>query len=328
MVTAAAAAAAALTGTTAQSAAADPSATAAGTTARLDRLYQQAEAATQAYDAATERTRQLDADLANLQQRAAEGAQRINDLRNGLGLLAAAQYRAGALDPTLALLLSDDPSGFLDRAATLNRLGARQAGRLDELRSAQQALDSRHAQAAGTITELAQATADLAHRKAAVQHALAQAQQLLRTLPAAQRARWTSGADDRASRSFPPLPPLGGLPASGRAALAVAAAHQALGSPYVWGAAGPHSFDCSGLMQYAYSRAGVSLPRTSQQQAHAGRRVPLSQARPGDLVIYRSDASHVAMYVGNGRVIHAPYPGARVRYDPVSMMPVAAVVRP
>ncbi|MFI0899475.1 NlpC/P60 family protein [Streptomyces sp. NPDC020983] len=329
VLTAAAAATAALTGGTAQTAAADPAATAAGTTARLDRLYEQAEAATQAYDAATERTRQLGADLAALQQRAAQSQQRVNEIRTGLGLLAAAQYRGGALDPTLALLLSDDPRGFLDQAATLNRLGARQAARLDELRSAQQSVDGRRAQATGKLAELSQATADLARRKAAVQHALAEAQRLLRTLPADQRARYAPGAGGRASRSFPPLPPFAGLPAaSGRAALAVAAARQVLGAPYVWGATGPHSFDCSGLMQYAYARAGVSLPRTSQEQAHAGPRVPLSQARPGDLVIYRGDASHVAMYVGNGRVIHAPYPGARVRYDPVSMMPVTAVVRP
>ncbi|UWE08883.1 C40 family peptidase [Actinacidiphila bryophytorum] len=96
----------------------------------------------------------------------------------------------------------------------------------------------------------------------------------------------------------------------------------------MWGATGPRAFDCSGLMQYAYGRAGVALPRTSQEQMNAGRRIPLDQARPGDLVIYRGDASHVAMYVGGGRVIHAPYPGARVRYDPVGMMPITAVTRP
>jgi cell wall-associated NlpC family hydrolase len=81
-------------------------------------------------------------------------------------------------------------------------------------------------------------------------------------------------------------------------------------------------------MQWAYAHAGVHLPRTSQEQRFAGRRVPLSQARPGDLVVYRSDASHVAMYVGNGQVIHAPYPGAAVRYDPVGMMPISSVTRP
>ena len=77
-----------------------------------------------------------------------------------------------------------------------------------------------------------------------------------------------------------------------------------------------------------YARAGVQLPRTSQAQRNAGHQVPLSEARPGDLVIYRSDASHVAMYVGNGQVIHAPHPGAAVRYDRVGMLPVSAVTRP
>ncbi|MEU7568596.1 C40 family peptidase, partial [Streptomyces fradiae] len=86
-------------------------------------------------------------------------------------------------------------------------------------------------------------------------------------------------------------------------------------------------FDCSGLVQWAYARAGVGLPRTSQAQRNAGRHVPLAQARPGDLVTYRSDASHVALYVGGGQVIHAPRPGAPVRYDPVGMMPVSAVTR-
>ena len=75
-------------------------------------------------------------------------------------------------------------------------------------------------------------------------------------------------------------------------------------------------------MQWSYAQAGVGLPRTSQAQRYAGRQVPLSQAQPGDLVTYRADASHVGMYVGNGQVIHAPYPGAPVRYDPVGMMPV------
>jgi cell wall-associated NlpC family hydrolase len=81
-------------------------------------------------------------------------------------------------------------------------------------------------------------------------------------------------------------------------------------------------------MVFSYRHAGIALPRTSQAQMHAGQRVPLNQARPGDLIIYRGDASHVGMYVGGGQVVHAPYPGARVRYDPVGMMPISAVTRP
>ncbi|MBC3842018.1 C40 family peptidase [Streptacidiphilus sp. 4-A2] len=80
-------------------------------------------------------------------------------------------------------------------------------------------------------------------------------------------------------------------------------------------------------MYWAWRHAGVSLPRTSQEQAFAGRRIPLSDARPGDLVIYFGDMHHVGMYAGNGMVIHAPYPGARVRYERATDMPIAEVVR-
>nr|WSX74092.1 NlpC/P60 family protein [Streptomyces sp. NBC_00899]WSX79843.1 NlpC/P60 family protein [Streptomyces sp. NBC_00899] len=330
VLSAAAAATAALSGGTVQIAAADPAPAAGQDTAtRLDRLYQQAEQATESYDAAQERARQLRADVATLQDRAAQGQQRVNELRNELGALAAEQYRGGALDPSIALLLSDDPAHSLDRAAALDRLGARQTQQLRELQDAEKALDGQRRQAAGKLTELNRTTAELGRRKTAVQQALAAARRVLYTLPPAQRAGYVPGMGDRASRDRVPLPDLPKLPAaSGRAALAVAAARQVLGSPYVWGATGPHSFDCSGLMQYAYGRAGVALPRTSQEQMNAGRRVPLDQARPGDLVIYRGDAGHVAMYVGGGRVIHAPYPGAQVRYDPVGMMPITAVTRP
>ncbi|MFG1806538.1 NlpC/P60 family protein [Streptomyces sp. NPDC049040] len=333
VLSAAAAATAALSGGTAQIAVADQPGTAGQDTAsRLDRLYQQAEQATEKYDAVQERTKRLRADLATLQDRAAQGQQRVNELRDGLGSLAAEQYRGGALDPSLALLLSDDPESSLDRAATLDRFGALQAGQLRELQDAERALRGQRDEAAGKLAELNQTSAELRRRKASVQQALAAAQQVLHTLPPAEQARFAPGMGDRASRDRLVIPDLADLPAlpaaSGRAALAVAAARQALGSPYVWGATGPNSFDCSGLMQYAYGRAGVALPRTSQEQMKAGERVPLDQARPGDLVIYRGDASHVAMYVGGGRVIHAPYPGARVRYDPVGMMPITAVTRP
>ena len=170
----------------------------------------------------------------------------------------------------------------------------------------------------------------MAARKTTVQRKLNQARRLIDALAPAQRAAAGFGAAQNnrveAAGPLPDLPTL--APVSGRAAEAVAAVRGALGSPYVWGSSGPSAFDCSGLMYWAYQRAGTTLPRTSQEQLTAGRHVPLGQARPGDLVIYRNDASHVAMYVGGGKVIHAPYPGARVRYDPVTMMPVTAVVRP
>ncbi|WP_445283834.1 NlpC/P60 family protein [Streptomyces sp. DSM 118148] len=298
------------------------------TRAEVDRLYEEAEKATQAYDKADERADALRREVRDAQEHIARRQQRVNTMRERLGSLAGAQYRSGGLDPAVALLLSDDPDDYLDRASTLDRIGVQQAGQLRELRTQMRQLTQERAEAAGKLAELQRDRRAVDIHKRIVERKLARARQLLNSLPAAERAAY-----DRASRDgrvdLPGLPDLAGaLAPDARAAAAVAAARSALGRPYVWGASGPSGFDCSGLMQWAYARAGVHLPRTSQDQRHAGRRIPLSQARPGDLVVYRSDAGHVGMYVGGGRVIHAPHPGAAVRYDPVGMMPIASVTRP
>ncbi len=311
---------------------------------RVDGLYQQAEQATEKYDAAQEHTARLRGELENLQDELARGQDQVNRMRDALGRIAGAQYRDGGMDPALALLLSSHPGDYLDRAATLDRVEGRRVGQLRALQDAQRVLAQEHAQATAKLAELDRLRRTLDEHRRTVQGKLAEAQRLLAALPAAQRDSigFPPTANNRTDRPGPdstsgsasgsapdPATGLADLgPLDGRAAEAVAAARAAIGSPYAWGSSGPGAFDCSGLMYWAYQHAGMTLPRTSQEQLSAGHRVPLSQARPGDLVIYRSDASHVGMYVGGGKVIHAPYPGARVRYDPVGMMPVAAVVRP
>ncbi|UKY49687.1 NlpC/P60 family protein [Streptomyces inhibens] len=296
-------------------------------TAQVDKLYEQAERATEKYDGADARAKQLRDEVATLQDRTARAQERVNRMRGRLGALAAAQYRDGGLDPTLKLMLSERPDSYLEKASTLDRLSNAQAGRLHELRAAQRSLEQQRRETVRKLAELEAGRKDVARHKKDVQRKLAAARRLLNALPRDAREAYA-----RASRSDgrgEVVPDLGGaVPASGRAAAAVAAVRAAVGSPYAWGSSGPSAFDCSGLTQWAYGRAGVWLPRTSQAQRGAGRQVPLSQAQPGDLVIYRSDASHVGMYVGNGHVVHAPYPGARVRYDPVAMMPISAVTRP
>ncbi|MFE6662266.1 NlpC/P60 family protein [Streptomyces sp. NPDC057697] len=292
---------------------------------RVDRLYTEAEQATQKYDRAGENADRLRDEIGRAQDRAARGQEQVNRMRAVLGSVAGAQYRSGGIDPSLALLLSSDPDGYLDRAAVLERLTDLQTAELRELQQVQRGLAQTRTEAARALAELERSRADATRHKRTVERKLAEARRLLNTLPTADRARF-----ERASRSGRDAgyPSLADLPAgSARAAVAVLAAQQALGRPYIWGANGPAGFDCSGLMQWAYARAGVSLPRTSQAQRYAGHQVPLSEARPGDLVVYRADASHVAMYVGHGQVIHAPYPGAAVRYDPVGMMPVSSVTR-
>ncbi|GGJ65115.1 C40 family peptidase [Streptomyces brasiliensis] len=296
----------------------------ADTRAEVDRLYEEAEKATEAYNKADEHAGTLRRQLGDAQDHIARQQQRVNSLREKVGSLAGAQYRSGGIDPAVALLLSADPADYLDKASLVDRIGAYQAGELRQLQCALRELAQERAEAARKLADLEKSRTSVATQKRTVEQKLARARELLDSLPYAERAAY-----ERASRGgrfdFPGFGDA--TPPDARAAAAVAAARSALGRPYVWGASGPFGFDCSGLMQWSYAQAGVHLPRTSQEQRYAGRHVLLSQARPGDLVVYRSDASHVAMYVGNGQVIHAPHPGAPVRYDPVGMLPVSSVTR-
>ncbi|KUL37794.1 hypothetical protein ADL22_20640 [Streptomyces sp. NRRL F-4489] len=299
-----------------------------GTTARVGALYEEAERATEKYDGATARAKELRRDVSALQDRAARTQERVNRMRARLGAVAAAQYRSGGLDPTLRLMLSERPDSYLEKASALDRLSGTQARELHRLRAATRDLEQQRREAARKLAELEAVRAEVARHKKDVLRKLATARRLLNALPPHARAAYDRAARGDGRDTLVPDLPGPSAAGSGRAAAAVAAARAAVGAPYAWGSTGPAAFDCSGLTQWAYARAGVSLPRTSQAQRGAGRQVPLSEARPGDLVIYRSDASHVAMYVGNGQVVHAPHPGARVRYDPVAMMPIAAVTRP
>lgn len=298
-----------------------------GISAQVDRLFEEAEQATERFNEAGEKADRLRVEVDRAQDAVARGQERINTMRGVLGTFAGAQYRSGGIDPAVGLMLAEDPDAYLEQAAALDRLTGRQARQLDELREEQRRLGQERQEASRKLAELDALRSDVARHKRSVTAKLAAAQRLLNAMPSEERADF-----ERSSRSggrpdaLPDLPSLG--PSSGRAATAVMAARAAVGRPYVWGSTGPSGFDCSGLMVWSYRQAGVSLPRTSQAQRYAGRQVPLSQARPGDLVTYRSDASHVGMYVGNGQVVHAPYPGARVRYDPVGMMPVSSVTRP
>lgn len=105
------------------------------------------------------------------------------------------------------------------------------------------------------------------------------------------------------------------------------AAATRIGSPYVWGATGPNSFDCSGLTSWAYREAGISIPRTSQAQISGGQAVSRADLQPGDIVAFYSGASHVGIYAGNGQVVHAPYSGTAVSYAPLDSMPFYGATR-
>ncbi|MYT40433.1 glycoside hydrolase [Streptomyces sp. SID8356] len=108
----------------------------------------------------------------------------------------------------------------------------------------------------------------------------------------------------------------------------LAFARAQIGKPYVWGATGPSSYDCSGLTKAAWREAGVTLPRTTWDQVKVGTRVATSDLQPGDLVFFYDDISHVGIYKGDGMMIHAPKPGANVREESIYSMPIYGSVRP
>ncbi|MFF9172500.1 C40 family peptidase, partial [Streptomyces sp. NPDC014793] len=152
-------------------------------------------------------------------------------------------------------------------------------------------------------------------KKKEVQGKLAEAQKLLNTLTAKEKAA-LAAEQQRANRSSSDRVDLGNdSSASGRAAAAFSAAQSKIGSPYVYGATGPSSYDCSGLTSWAYAQAGVSIPRTSEAQSGIGTRLTRSQLQVGDLVFFFNDLHHVGLYAGNGQILHAPRTGTVVRYE-------------
>jgi cell wall-associated NlpC family hydrolase len=309
---------------------AEPRLTPAQVKSRVDKLYREAEAATEKYNGAKERTASARRSLDALRDEAARRTERLNASRNALGSVAAAQYRDGGMDPGLRLALTSDPEDYLERAARAERVGARQAATIAGVRRQLRELADLKEQAAEKVATLEARRKELAGHKATVRGKLAAAERLLARLTTEQRAAYNDGGSTRgparADRADAPRGPL--RAPNSRAAQAVAYAYGALGKPYVWGATGPGSYDCSGLTQAAWRAAGVSLPRTTYTQINAGERVPRSRLAPGDLVFFYSGVSHVGLYIGGGRMIHAPRPGAPVRIAPIDEMPFAGATRP
>ncbi|MEU8523790.1 NlpC/P60 family protein [Streptomyces sp. NBC_01216] len=311
VLTATAAAAVALTS---QAAHADPKPTKSEVKAAVDKLYHEAEVATEQYNGAKEKQEKLESQIDALQDKVARGQQDLNTLRSGLGSLAAAQYRSGGIDPSLQLFLASDPDDYLDRASVLDQATAKQAQSMETIQTKQRALAQQRTEAQAKLTDLADVRRTLAARKKEQQGKLAEAQKVLNTLTAAERERMRED-DVRAGRAAGERVELGKeTPASALGAAALQAAATRVGKPYFRSATGPNAFDCSGLTQWSYAQAGARITRTTYTQINEGTRIPRSQLKPGDLVFF-NNTSHVGLYAGNNTVLHAPYPGAYVRYE-------------
>ncbi|MEV5242737.1 NlpC/P60 family protein [Streptomyces cinnamoneus] len=307
---------------------------------RLQTLYREAEEATETYNATEEKLKKQRAEVERLTDELADARIALTDSRNDAGRLAREQYRGthgSSLSPYMEFLLSADPQQALDRSHEIRRAAGRRASTVDRLSSGEQraaGLAQRARQALNSQQTLA---ATQKKQQDAVKEKLAEVERLLaslspsqlaelrtleqRGISEAQRKLLASGA--LGSRA------LGGAQAPSRAgSKALEYAFQQVGKPYVWGATGPDSFDCSGLTSQAWARAGGAIPRTSQEQWKSLPRVPLNRLRPGDLVLYFEGATHVALYIGNGQVVQAPRTGDVVKISPIAANPLLGAVRP
>ena len=294
--------------------------------ADYERELNAAATADEACDAALAQAAKLQQQIDAFQARISSDISATNALRRTLGLQAELQYRGGSMSG-LELALGADPSAYLNAALARDEIAGENTRALRSLAEdeAQLATDRALVQAA---LARQQAAADLAQtRKNAALAAAKRAQEIFDAL---------GGADQRAVAEAgdgvdPGRVHLTDLAPNPRAAAAVAYAESKVGDPYVYGAAGPGTFDCSGLTMAAWARAGVALPHNAAAQATMLAAVGVSDLEPGDLVFYSYDGGpieHVAVYVGNGLVVHAPRPGEDVQYGKVSTVgPIVRVGR-
>ncbi|MEU5347148.1 MULTISPECIES: NlpC/P60 family protein [unclassified Streptomyces] len=296
---------------------------------QVEKLYEEAEAPTEEYNAIREEVKKLQREADRGQDRIARKQEEVNELRAKIGPLATAQYRSGGIDPSVQLFLSGDPDDYLDKAQMMGRTSDRQADALRAMQSKQRELAQDRAAVTKRLKSLEETRTKAAETKDEVQGKLAEARKLLNSLTVQQRAKMEADQerDDAATGVSDTAASYNG-PASGRAKAALDFAYAQLGKPYEWGSTGPNSFDCSGLTGASWRAAGVSLPRTVQQQYDAGRKVAKSALQPGDIIYWYNSTQHNGMYVGNGKAIHAPRTGKNVEIVPLDSMPFFAASRP
>ena len=168
--------------------------------AKVDKLYEEAEQATEKYNGAKEKQEKLQKEISTIQDNVARGQEELNELRDTMGLAAAAQYRTGSIDSSVQLFLSSDPDDYLDKASTMDQLSAQQVDSLKKIQGKQRELSQQRTEASDKLKDLASTRTELGKKKKQVQAKLAEAQKLLNTLTAAEKAA-LAAEEQRASRS-------------------------------------------------------------------------------------------------------------------------------
>ena len=243
-----------------------------------------------------------------------QGAE-VAALRRSLGAIAVEQYKSGGFGQSFQLLFSSDPTLYLSSAGSLDAITRRKSTQLRKFEAAQQRLNATTLLVNDKIALVAAAQKKLAAQSALAKRKLAEAEKLLSKLSKAERERLARLAEDEENAdqksSLEAAKSANGV--SGRAGVALKYALKQIGDRYVFGAAGTVTWDCSGLTMRAFQAAGVSLPHSSAAQSRMGKKVALNALKPGDLLFYGRPVSHVGIYLGGGKMVHAPRSGSRVK---------------
>ena len=282
-------------------------------------LQEEAASAGEAAQQAQVELNNLNRTLASVQKQAEVDAKTVSGFQQSLGAIAREEYKSGGFSKGLELLFSSDPKLYLSAAGSLESVTKKQAIQMRKYAVAKQRLNATSATVNDKLSLVKQAQTKYAAQKKAAEAKLAAAEALLASLTKAERERLAKlidnqeNADQAASLAEVAKLNLG----SGRGAIALRFAIKQIGDRYVFGAAGPTLWDCSGLTMRAFQQAGVNLPHSAAAQSGFGKSISFNQLKPGDLVFFghRHYISHVGIVIGNGRMVNAPRPGARVKVE-------------
>ena len=309
----------------------DKMAQAARVKAQVEALDNRVEIAAENYNGAREKHDKLVSEKAKAKKRLTKAEKRINELQKHLNTRANDMYRIGPLGVMDVLLGAKSFEQFAATWDVLKDLNQDDATATSEMKVVRAEAKAAHAEVAAKEKSAAKQLAIMAANKKRVEAQLVGAQaQAVGHRGRGPRAPGPRGVGPRARRRARIRGGGGNFPPPQRAPRSsiVSVARKYLGAPYVWGATGPNSFDCSGFTSYVYRQVGVSIPHTSRAQINAGQRVSRGDLAPGDLVFFGSPIHHVGMYVGGGMMIHAPNSGDVVRIAPAFRSNYVGACRP
>jgi peptidoglycan DL-endopeptidase CwlO len=295
------------------SAAAAPRPTLSQVQARLSQLNTQAEKLDQRYNQVQQELTSANQRLKLVDREATRYQARFQSMRSEIARIATIAYESGNMTSVAALLTSGDAQQVLDQSSILLELSSANSAEMSQFITAARQLAGAQQAARRAQQAIAALRNNLVSQRKSLAKRSAQQKALLAQLTPAQQQTVGPGGGGPGSGGGPGkgTPPAYKGPTSTQAGRAVAFAYAQLGKPYVFGASGPGSFDCSGLTMASWAAAGVAIPRTSYAQWADLPHVPISELEPGDILVFNG-AGHVAIYVGGNMLIDAPHTGAFV----------------